>query len=188
MHAYIHTHDGPKKVPILYSLLFFKCISPCRRTIGRLVDIFLETGYVGNKNKEHSGGPCSARTPDKVDTVRNRLEESPRTCTRRLSQEVGIAITSDLRILHNDLSLFPHKIQIPRRQTDRNNQERLAFCQDVSERIEDNPGLQQFIFFSDEAHSHLSGHVNKQNLPFWYSEQPHEYIQPSFSQEKVTVW
>ena len=40
----------------------------------------------------------------------------------------------------------------------------------------------------DIFHFHLSGHVNKQDLLFWDSEQPHEHAQPSFSQEKVTVW
>lgn len=44
------------------------------------------------------------------------------------------------------------------------------------------------IFFSDEAHCHLSGHVNKQNMRFWAEAQPHEHAERSLSREKVTVW
>ena len=46
--------------------------------------------------------------------------------------------------------------------TDANKRERLEFCQSISERIENNPGVLDPIFFSDEAHFHLSGHINKQ--------------------------
>ena len=67
----------------------------------------------------------------------------------------------------------------------------ISVIQNISQRIEDIPCLQQFIFFSDEAHFHLSGHVNKQSLRFLASEHPpehpHEHVQPSFSHEKVTV-
>ena len=44
------------------------------------------------------------------------------------------------------------------------------------------------ILFSDEAHFHLSGHVSRQNMRFWASQQPHKHTQRPLSQEKVTVW
>lgn len=161
---------------------------PSKKTIQRIIAKFRETGSVRNNNKGHSGPPISVRTPAKIDTLRDRLEESPRKSSRRLSQEVRISKTSVLRILHKDLHLFPYKIQILQIQTDRKKQERLAFCQDISRKIEDNPGLLDLIFFSDEAHFHLSGHVNRQNMRYWAEEQPHEHIEPPLSREKVTVW
>ena len=92
------------------------------------------------------------------------------------------------RVIHNDLKLFPYKVQILQKQTDVNKRERVEFCQSISERIENNPGVLNLILFSDEAHFHLSGHVNKQNMRFWASQQPHEHTQRPLSQEKVTVW
>ena len=65
----------------------------------------------------------------------------PRKSTRRLSQENGISKTSVLRILHDDLKLFPYKIQILQRQTDQNKAERETFCGDISQRIENDHGL-----------------------------------------------
>ena len=92
------------------------------------------------------------------------------------------------RIIHNDLKLFPHKVQILPEQTDANKEERSEFCQTISERIGNNPGYLGLMLFNDEAHFHLSGHVNKQNMRFWASQQPHKHTHQLLSQEKLTLW
>ena len=40
----------------------------------------------------------------------------------------------------------------------------------------------------DEAHFHLSGHVNKQNSRFWGSESPQIIYETSLHPQKITVW
>ena len=52
--------------------------------------------------------------PENMQNLRERLEESPRKLTRRLSQETVISRTSVLRIFHDDVKLFPYKILILR--------------------------------------------------------------------------
>ena len=89
---------------------------------------FRETRKVTNANKSPSGRPCSVKTPNDVQNLRERLEESPRKSTHCLSQEVGVSRSSVMRILYRDLKLFPNKIQDLQRQTDDNKAERLAFC------------------------------------------------------------
>ena len=42
--------------------------------------------------------------------------------------------------------------------------------------------------FSDECHFHLSGHVNRQNMRFWGTTNPHDTVDAPKSREKVTVW
>ena len=74
------------------------------------------------------------------------------------------------------------------RQTDDNKAEHLAFCQHISQKIENNPGLLNLIFFSDEAHCYLSGHINKQNMRCWSQAHPHKHTYQPLSQKKVTVW
>ncbi|CAH2108547.1 unnamed protein product [Euphydryas editha] len=44
------------------------------------------------------------------------------------------------------------------------------------------------IFFSDEAHFHINGHVNKQNCRYWSSENPKTKHQRPLHSPKVTVW
>ena len=92
------------------------------------------------------------------------------------------------RIIHNDLKLFLYKMQILQKQTDANKEKKSEFCQTISERIENNPSDLGLILSGDEAHFHLSGHVNKQNMRFWASQQPHKHTQRPLSQEKVTLW
>jgi len=87
--------------------------------------------------------------------------------------------------MHQDLHLFPYKIQILQLQTDANRAERRAVGQTTSQRITDYPGVLNFIFFSDEANSHLDSHVNKQTVRFSF--QPHEHQYHPLSVEKVTV-
>ena len=108
---------------------------PSRLTIRRLVLKFRETGYVTNANKGHSGRPRSARTAINTEIVRQRLEESPRKSTRRLSQEISLSRTTVRRILNTDLHLFPYRVQILQAQTATNREERLAFCRNISQRL-----------------------------------------------------
>ena len=145
--------------------------TPYRKTITKIVEKFRNTGSVGNDNKGHSGRYVTVRT------VRKHLEQSPRKSIRRLSQEVGISRTTVQRTIHNDLKLFPYKVQILQKQTDANKEERSELCQTISERIKNNPGDLGLILFSNQTHFRLSGHVNKQNMRFWASQQPHKHTQ-----------
>ena len=43
-------------------------------------------------------------------------------------------------------------------------------------------------FFSDEAHFHLSGCVNKQNMRYWSAENPRQLHQTPLHCQRVTVW
>ena len=90
------------------------------------------------------------------------------------------------RIIHNDLKLFPYKVQILQNQTDANKKERSEFCQTIIGRIENNSGDLGLILFSDEAHFHLSGPVNKQNMRFWPSQQPLKHTQQHKSGESYS--
>ena len=49
---------------------------PHRHTITRLVEKFRNTGSVINNNKGHCGAKATARTPAKVQDVRDHLEQS----------------------------------------------------------------------------------------------------------------
>ena len=98
--------------------------TPCRKTIKKIVEKFRNTGSVVNENKGHSGWYVAVRTRANVQTVRKHLQQSPRKSIRRLSQEADISRTTVQRIIHNDLKLFPYKVQILQKQTDPNKEVR----------------------------------------------------------------
>ena len=72
---------------------------------------FQEIKKAANASKSHSDQTHPARTPNNIQNSRERLQESSRKSTCRLSQEVGIS-RSVLRNLHDDLEFFPYKIQV----------------------------------------------------------------------------
>jgi hypothetical protein len=44
------------------------------------------------------------------------------------------------------------------------------------------------VWFSDEVHFHLNGVVNKRNLRFWESENPHVIHENVYHTPRITVW
>ena len=90
--------------------------------------------------------------PENIQNLRQRYEDFPRKSTRRLSQKAGISRTSVLRIPHDDLKLFPYKIQILQRKAGQNKIERETFCNDTSQRIENDPGLLDLNNLNDVDH------------------------------------
>ena len=129
---------------------------PDGRTIQRLVAKFRKNGSVADAHKGQHRSSFGI-IPENIQNLREHHEESPRKSTLRLSQETGISRTSVLRILHDDLKLFPYKIQILQRQTDQNKAERETFCEDISQRIENDPGLLDLNDFNDVDHCGLCG-------------------------------
>ena len=131
---------------------------PDRRTIQRLVAKFRKTGSVADT---HKGPHCTSFgiIPENIQNLQEHLEGSPRKSTRRLSQEIVIWRTSVLRILHDDVKLFHYKIQILWRQTYQNKAERETFCEDIHQRIENDPGLLDLKDLNDVDHCGVCGHL-----------------------------
>ena len=62
-----------------------------------------------------------------------------------------------LRILHDNVKLFSYKVQILWRQTDQNKAEGETFCEDIRQRIENDPGLLDLNDLNDVNHCGLCG-------------------------------
>ena len=129
---------------------------PDGRTIQRLVAKFRKNGSVADAHKGQHRSSFGI-IPENIQNLREHHEESPRKSTLRLSQEPGISRTSVLRILHDDLKLFPYKIQILKRQTDQNKAKRETFYEGISQRIENDPGLSDLNDLNDIDHYGFCG-------------------------------
>ena len=55
-------------------------------------------------------------------------------------------------------------------------------------KIEDNPGILNNIVWSNEASFKLSGHINRHNYVYWYSENMHLTLEQQLNQPGVNVW
>lgn len=162
--------------------------------IYRWVNKFRTHGTVHNLNgkdtnrQSHSGRPKSSRTPHNVAAVRDSVARSPSKSVRRRSQELGINRESVRRILITDLHLYPYRIQIKQKLTSDDMRKRVIMCQWFCDKIDDVPDFLDNVWFSDEAHFLLSGHVNSKNNIFWGSTPPEFCLQRPLHSVKCTAW
>ena len=92
---------------------------PNGRTIQRLVAKFQKTGSVADAHKGQDRSSFGI-IPKNIQNLRECQEDFPRNV---FQIKAGILRTSFLRIFHDDLQLFPYKIQILHRQTEQNKAE-----------------------------------------------------------------
>lgn len=160
--------------------------SPSHVAIHRWVEQWREEGTV--KNKSPSGRPRLVRTEENVARVRASVQQSPRRSARKHAIALQMSNRSVRRILHEELKLHPYKIQVVQRILDQDKIVRLEFCHRITELITQHPTFINNLLMSDEAHFHISGTVNKQNMRYWAPNNPCELHQRPLHDPKVTVW
>jgi len=135
-------------------------------------------------NAKPTGRRKSIRTEENVAEVAASVRRDPQQSSRKRSAELGLARTSLRRILGKDLKLHPYKLQVVQELNPNDHHLRRAFAKTMLERFENLNN----ILFSDEAHFHLCGYVNKQNCRYWAAENPKLKHQRPLHSLKVTVW
>ena len=167
----------------------FNCrTAPSFNMILNLIKKFEETGSVLDNLSGNVGRPATAITPENIEKVRKIMEKSPKKSTRRGGPLASMSSTSFWRILRTELNLFPYKIQIKQRLSPENAAKRLEFADIILPMIFNEELDPKQVWFSDEAHFHLDGYVNKQNWRFWGNQNPHIVHQRALHPRKTTVW
>ena len=88
-----------------------------------------------------------------------------------------------------DLHLFPYKIQVMQSLTEEHKKKRVSMAKMFNNKMEAQPRWIQNVWFSDEAHFHINGVVNRQNFRYWGSENPNLKPQEKpLHSPKVTAW
>lgn len=153
--------------------------------VGKLLQKFSATGSVCNK-KHQPQRPV--RNEDVEVAILGHIALDPTTSTRRLSEASGVSRTSAMRILKSH-KYFPYKIRLVHELNDDDPDRRLQFCEEMSQRLIDNPDLLFNICFSDECTFYLNGAVNRHNCRYWDDSNPH-LMQEVHTQhpQKLNVW
>ena len=133
---------------------------PSRNTILAWVKKFDETGSVFAVKH---GAPRTVWTPENLQRVREAFERSPRRSACQHSHILGVNRKSLFRIL-KEIKFHPYKLQVVQQLNNRDKEVRVAFCTAMSGLLWENPDILNNLLMTDEAHFHLSGFVNKQNM------------------------
>lgn len=154
---------------------------PDRKSVLMWVDAFRGTGNVA---KERKGPQKTVRTPDNTERVRASIERSPKRSARKHAVALGMSSRSLRRILHFELHFHPYKMSVVQQLSEQDYVNRQTSCEQLLDTVPNDA----VVFFSDEAHFHLSGCVNKQNMRYWSATNPRELHERPLHSDRVTVW
>ena len=112
---------------------------------------------------------------ENIAAVAQTVLEHPSTSTRPHSQELNIPRTSLRRISHKDLSMKAYIVQIVQELKPHDHPMRFWFAQWAEDRLVEDKHFYRKIIFSNEAHLHIGGYVNKQNCRIWGLENPNGF-------------
>ena len=182
-----------KVVQASFRRKFQCCHAPSKSRIFDWIQKFREYGTVQNLNSKglrdtYSGRTVSARTQRNIDAVRDSVSRSPKKSLRRRSQLLGMSRESLRRVLKKDLHLYPYHIQIKQKLTEVDMKKRVTMCEWFCDTIEANPDFLNHLWFSDEAHFLLSGHVNSKNNVYWGTATPEDVTHRPLHSTKCTAW
>lgn len=156
-------------------------VVPGRESIISWVSTFRRTG---NVQKKRIGLPRPVRTPQNIEAVRQSVLRSPRRSANKHAAALRLSDRSVRRILHDDLHFHPYKLAVVQKLFVRDFLARRNACEALNENLPSDA----LVFFSDEAHFHLSGCVNKQNMRYWNNKNPRELHEKPLHSERVSVW
>ena len=133
--------------------------------------------------RKPSGRPRNVRTPEIVQRVRASIAQSPRRSARKHAAASGISDRTVRRILHADLRMHPYKMMVAQELSVTDWETRRTSSEHILQHIPPTDAL----WCSDEAHSHLSGTVQKQNVLYWAENNPCDLHQRPLHAPRVAV-
>lgn len=160
--------------------------APSRNTVVNLINKFESTGSVVDAKR--SGRPRSGRSDENIAMTAVSVDDDPTTSIRHRGQELGISSSSLQLVLAKDLHLHPYKVQLTQKLKPADHAQRRTFSDWVLEHHQVDHDFAEKIIFSDEAHFHLNGYVNKQNCRIWGTENPRALQELPMHPQRCTVW
>uniref|UniRef100_A0A8C6WVP8 DUF4817 domain-containing protein n=1 Tax=Neogobius melanostomus TaxID=47308 RepID=A0A8C6WVP8_9GOBI len=124
-------------------------------------------------SKRKKGPTRSVTTPENVERVRRSLLQCPRRSARKHAIALGMSARSLRRIVHDELHFNPYKMILAQQQLAESDY--YVTRQRSCEELVDTLPKDALVFFSDEAHFHLSGSVIKENMRYWSETNPREH-------------
>lgn len=161
---------------------------PTRSTIQAIHSKAVNQGEC-SKQQDGGGRPRTSTSDDNKQLVLQHFKQHPRSSLQRASLQLSIDRTAIWRILH-DHKFHPYVMKRRHQMDDEDMCSRVSFAEEILPMIETNKSFLGNILFSDEAHFHLSGEINRHNCIYWAVSDPGEnHIETvPLHSPYVTVW
>lgn len=165
----------------------YKKKAPSKTAISKWKNKLLKTGSL-IKIQKGRGRLASVATDDNRQKILSNIANNPHHSIRTISQKIRVSKSSVQRILSKS-KIKPYKPTTCQWQHDGDNEKRLHFCQEIVNKIQQNPALLRMLILSDECNFYLSGKINSQNSRFWSKDNPHWRVGSKCSTTRyLTVW
>nr|CAH7715123.1 unnamed protein product [Callosobruchus chinensis]CAH7751633.1 unnamed protein product [Callosobruchus chinensis] len=135
--------------------------SPTAMTIRKLITRFRPQGSVADLPR--AGRPRSSGTEESIEHVEASIEDDAESSIRRRCTQLELSRSSLHRILKH-LRMFAYKIQLVHQLRPIDFRQRTEFAIRFQQLCREENDFLNRLIMSDEAHFHLNGFVNKQNL------------------------
>uniref|UniRef100_A0A0K0DZX4 DDE_3 domain-containing protein n=1 Tax=Strongyloides stercoralis TaxID=6248 RepID=A0A0K0DZX4_STRER len=156
---------------------------PSFPTLKKWLKNLFDTGSVQGKPKVKP----AAKLEVAIAEVKEKIKEDSRLSTRCLSALTTTPITTVWRALKAN-NLKSYKMMSVQQLLPVDHQKRRQFFLDELERITKDSRHLERIIFSDEAHFHLNGGINRHNCRMWSVDNPLWFEERSLHSLRVTVW
>lgn len=169
----------------LYEQKFPERRHPDQRAFRALKIRFEETGKVFYRKFERA---CPVTNDENTLNIALHITENPHVSTRILSRELEISQSSVSRMVRK-CNYHPYHMQLMQELTERDFPKRMRFCQWGVDKINQEPNFFEYVLFSDEATFHNNGHVNRHNMHYYATENPH-FVRYANHQQRwsLNVW
>lgn len=169
LEIYIQCNKNKSLARREYVRLFRERLPPSKNSFKNIYAKFRNTESLRDKKRERR------RTKTGEDTELNALlyfAENPSKSSYAAAIELDISQRSVIKILHRH-NFKPYSILPVQYLDDNNLQDRLTFCRDILDRIEEDDEFLSHVFWTDESSFSTAGIFNRKNAHYWAAENPH---------------
>jgi transposase len=155
-------------------------------TVSKTIKRYQELGTLADRPR--SGRPRTARTPEAIRLVQQRVRRNPRRKMRKIARETGINREAVRRIAKYDLKLRPFKLRKGQYLNETMKANRLAKCRALLSRSV--PNFFNNILFTDEKFFTIEQSYNSQNDRVWSTDapDPSSIVMHKQHPKSVMVW
>lgn len=171
----------------LYAQRFPNRRQPHHTTFSTIDRRLGETGTM-RPDRGNAGRQRDVRTPELEERILEEVGMNPRTSTRSVAHDVGVAHMTVWKVLHDQL-LYPYRFQKVQHLLQEDYPRRSALCQWVVDKTTHTPDFSSNILFTDEATFTRSGIFNSHNTHVWTDENPHVTWRGNYQHRfSLNVW
>jgi transposase len=123
-----------------------------------------------------------------VEEVIKAFTDAPNSSIRSVSRNVEMPSKSSIQRILKDAKFHPYRLQLCQKLRPQDWQRRVDHALTQLARMTVDLSFLQNLQFSDEAHFHLDGTVNRQNFRYWHTSNPFFYAEQPLHSPRITVW